>query len=123
MAYSVDLRRRALELLSDNHSVEEVSSLLNIGTASLWRWKRRDRQGQLEAHYPKSRSPYKVDEARLRAFVADHPDAYQHEIGDALGVSRSGIQVALQRLQITRKKRPRTTENAMKRAGRNMNKT
>ena len=106
MAYSLDLRQRALALLSQNHKIEDVSELLNIGTATLWRWKAREKQGNLAAAYPTTRTFYKIDEVKLRKYIDDNPEAYQHEIADVLGVSRSAVQYALQRLQITRKKDP-----------------
>lgn len=111
MAYSLDLRRRALTLLSQDYKIEEVSNLLNIGTATLWRWKAREKQGNLEASYPKTRDFYKIDEAKLRQFISDNPDAYQHEIAEALGVTRTGVQYALARLGITRKKRHHNTKS------------
>ena len=40
MAYALDLRLKALELLDTGHNVEDPSGLLSIGTATLWRWLR-----------------------------------------------------------------------------------
>ncbi len=106
MAYSLDFRQRAMALLADGYSIEDVSSLLNVGTATLWRWNARAKSGQLGTQYPKTRGFYKVDEGKLRAYVERNPDAYQYEIARDLGLSRSAVQCVLHRLHITRKKDP-----------------
>ena len=116
MAYSMDLRLKALGLLDGGRSVEDVSKLLDIGTATLWRWLRRRRKGRLETAYTWKRTPYKLDEAAMLAYMEAHPDAYQYEIAAAMGVGKSTIQWALKRLGITRKKRRRNTGSAMKRS-------
>ena len=40
----MDLRLRTVKLLEKGHTVLEVSALLDLGTATLWRWKKRARQ-------------------------------------------------------------------------------
>ena len=115
MAYSMDLRLRALGLLDAGRSVEEVSKLLAIGTATLWRWLRRRRAGQLETRYFWKRTPYRLDEVAMLAYMEENPDAYQQEIATAMGVGKSTIQWSFKRLGITRKKRRRNTESATKR--------
>jgi hypothetical protein len=47
----------------------------------------------------------KLDPEKLKAYVAEHPDAYLQEIGDAFGCSDTAVMKALKRLGITRKKR------------------
>jgi len=113
MAYSLDLRTTALQLLDQKRPATQVAQLLSVGTATLYRWKKRQDQGQLQACYPKSRKPYKVDETALCAYLEEHRDAYQHEVAEQLGVSKSAIQWAMKRLGITRKKRHLTTTSAI----------
>ncbi len=67
MAYSMDLRLKALGLLDAGQRIDEVSALLDIGTATLGRWKRRRREGRLETGYKWKRTPYKLDEAAMLA--------------------------------------------------------
>jgi len=113
MAHSMDLRLRAVGFLEKGLTVAQISELLDIGTATLWRWKARAKQGRLAPVYP-PRSAYKLDEQAMLAYLSEHPDAYQHEIADAMGVSRTTIQWAFKRLGITRKKRRRNTVSVMK---------
>ena len=149
MAHSMDLRLRAVGLLEKGFTVAQISELLDIGTASLWRWKARAKQGRLAPIYP-PRPAYKLDEQAMCAYLSEHPDAYQHEIAKAMiakamiaktmiaktmiaktmiaktmiakamGVSRTAIQWAFKRLGITRKKRRRVTVSVMKSGAENM---
>ena len=104
MAYCMDLRFKALGLLDKGRSVEDVSGLLSIGTATLWRWLRRVREGRLVTAYEWKRTPYKLNEAAMLAYMETYPDAYQYEIAKAMGVGKSTIQWSFKRLGITRKK-------------------
>lgn len=111
MAYSEDMRKRALELIASGKSVAEISRLLNVSVSSLIRWQHRQKEGRLGAWYPKTRGSYKVDEEKLKAYVAEHPDAYLYEIAEAIGSKTTTVDYALRRLGITRKKRPRNIAN------------
>ena len=46
----------------------------------------------------------KIDPEKLRAYVEEHPDAYQRETAEEFDCSVTAIQKALKRLGITRKK-------------------
>ena len=52
-----------------------------------------------------------IDPEMLKAYVAEHPDAYQSEMAEAFGCSESGIRDALRRYKITRKKRQLVTRS------------
>lgn len=76
--YPVAYRERALALLDDGRSLDEVADLLNVGTATLKRWRRRRREtGDVtplcSPGRPTRISPYQ--HAALRAQVRAHPDA------------------------------------------------
>ncbi len=57
-----------------------------------------------------------VDDEKLKAYVAQNPDAYQAEIAEAIGAKENTVCRALKRLKISRKKRPRSTEKGMKKS-------
>ena len=57
--------------------------------------------GKNELH----RSFRKIDPEKLKAYVEEHPDAYQWELAEVFGCSESGIRDALRHHKITRKKR------------------
>jgi len=50
------------------------------------------------------RSFKKIAPLKLKAYVAQHPDAYQKEIAKEFGCAPSAVQKALKRWKITRKK-------------------
>lgn len=104
MSYDVKFRQRALEYWAAGHTKAETAAVFQVGTATLQAWKSQlNESGTLE---PKKRRETwrKIDPEKLRAYVAEHPDAYQHEIATEFGVRLFAIQKALKRLNITRKK-------------------
>ena len=58
---------------------------------------------------PLHRSFRKINPEKLKAYVAEHPDAYQSEMAETFGCSESGIHYVLEQHKITRKKRQRGT--------------
>ncbi len=116
MAYSLDMRQRALELLKEGKSKTEISKMLDVSRTSLLRWSKRALRGELAAIYPKERGGFRVDDEKLKAYVAKNPDAYQAEIADAIGAKENTVCRALKRLKISRKKRLRSIGNGMKKS-------
>ena len=116
----MDYRERALELLESGKNHKSVSKLLKVGVTTLRAWQKRKASGRLAAEYPKVRGGYKVDDEKLKAYVAQHPDAYQSEIAQAIGSKATSVCEALKRLGITRKKRLRNTENGTKQSAQPM---
>ena len=104
MSYDVKYRQRALSYLSEGNSFRKTAEVFKVSTSTLQAWKSQlNETGTLT---PKKReTPWrKIDPEKLRKYVEEHPDAYQHEMATAFGVRRYAIQQALKRLQITRKK-------------------
>ena len=121
MAYSLDMRKRALELLGENNTKETVSKMLGVSRTTLLRWEQRSAKGELSPSYPKKRGGFRVDDQKLKEYVANNPDAYQAEIADAIGAKENTVCRALQRLKITRKKRHRSIGNEIKKNERLIN--
>lgn len=112
MAYSMDLRKRAMELLEAGKSQTEISELLGINRKTLYEWKQRD--GELGTWYPSRRGAYHIDEAAIKAHLEKEPDAYLSELATVAGGTAQGVRHALKRMGITRKKRQLSTSNEMK---------
>ena len=104
MAYSLDMRKRALELVKEGKTKTEVARILGIGRSSMRRWEKRESKGELAAVYPKVRGGFRVDDEKLKAYVKENPDAYQSEIAEAIGAKENTVCKALKRLKISRKK-------------------
>ncbi len=114
MAYSLDYRERAMELLEEGKSSQEVSETLGIDRKTLYIWRKRLEEGHLGTNYPSKRGAYRIDEAALKTYLEDHPDAYLSELAEVAGGTVQGISHALKRLGISRKKRQHSTLSVTK---------
>jgi transposase len=97
MSYSIDYRRRALELLAEGQKKSHISELFGIARSTLDRWL------NCSSLHPKKagpKGPRKLSEEALQAHVEAYPDAYQYERAEALGVSRHVVLYGLKRLGI-----------------------
>lgn len=121
-AYSLDLREKVISFVKQGHSKREASKVFNIGEDTIYRWLRRLKAG--ESLTAKKRTHYatKVPMEVLKSYVEEHPDHTLKEIGDALGLHNSKVCKHLQKLNITRKKRPHFMRNAVKKNERSLNK-
>ena len=104
MSHSKDLRKRAVKYVEQGGSIKDACQLFEISRSSFQRW--RDIKDQTGSLAPKSRikSPYKIDNEQLKAYINEHPDAYLNEIASHFNVTSPCISIALKRLKITRKK-------------------
>ena len=104
MSYSKDYRERTIEYRKARHSLEATHQVFKVSRSTIQKWEKHLKEtedlGKKELH----RSFRKIDPEKLKAYVAEHPDAYQSEIAEVFGCSESGIQDALRRHEITRKK-------------------
>jgi len=105
MAYSVDLRKRVLEYIREGNSHTKASKVFKVGTTAIKDWKKLLKEtGGLE-NRPLEREAriYKSD--KLKAYVEQNPQAFLHEIAKHFGGSAQGAADALNRENITLKKR------------------
>ena len=101
MTYSVDLRKKVLEIKTEKKlSYEETAKYFKIGKTTLVRWKNR-----LEPKKTREKGATKIDMEKLKKDVELYPDAYQYERAERFGVSQRGIALALKRLGISYKKK------------------
>ena len=111
MAYSEDLRKKAVEYVEKGHSQRKTADTFGISRYALQQWlKLKEETGSLSKK-PQERKPKKLHPELLKAYLQDHPDAYLQEIGDAFGCSDTAVMKAFKRLGITRKKRQSGTAN------------
>lgn len=73
MAYSVDLRERAVSMIEKGKSKVEVAELLEIGIATLYRWLRKKAAG--ESLRPSKNGSFirKIDPKILEEYVKKNP--------------------------------------------------
>lgn len=104
-AYSVDLRERVIAFLLKGGAPSAACDIFQIGEATLYRWLRQHRHlGHVTPKVRGKTTPRKLGDAKLRAYVAAHPDATLAEMGAHFAVSAVAVWKACQRLTITRKK-------------------
>jgi len=114
--YSNDLRDKVLAYKDDHHTQQETCDVFGIARSTLNEWlglRRKEGSAHLKPR-PKRRRTRKIDEQALKAYIAEHPDAYLREIGGHFGVSARAIGYACERYGITRKKRRRAIGSEMK---------
>ena len=114
MSYTKKYRERTKEYRQAGHTLEETHQSFKVSRSTIQKWEKQLKEtgdlGKKELH----RSFRKIDPEKLKAYVAEHPDAYQSEMAEAFGCSESGIRNALELYHITRKKRQPATRNRMR---------
>ena len=105
MSYSKKYRERTIEYRQEGHTLEETHQTFKVCRSTIQKWEKQWKEtGDLEKK-ELHRGFRKIDPEKLKAYVAEHPDAYQSEMAQAFGCSESGIRDALRQYKITRKKR------------------
>ena len=100
MTYSVHFRKKVLSVREkEGLSFTSISKKCNIGRNTIFSWTKK-----LHPQKHRDKKAIKIDPDKLRQDVIEYCDAYQYERAERLGVSRSGIQRALKKLNITYKK-------------------
>jgi len=111
MSYSKRYRERTIEYRQAGHTLEETHRTFKVARSTIQEWEKQLKEtGDLEKK-ELHRSFRKIDPEKLKAYVAEHPDAYQSEMAEAFGCSESGIRDALRRNKLTRKKRRLATKS------------
>ena len=105
MAYSEDLRKKAIDYLSEGNTLESAHRVFKIGLTTIKRWKKQYKETGSLAKKELHRSYKKLNPVKLSAYIEKHPDAYLREIGEAFGCTESAVRYALCKLKITRKKK------------------
>ena len=108
MTYSLDFRKKVLAVKAqENLSFEAVALRFGIRSKNtVFRWTK-----QLEPCQTRNKPATKIDMDALARDVELHPDAYQYERAQRLGVSESCVQAALRRLKISRKKNTKASQS------------
>ncbi len=119
MAYSHDLRTKALAYIEQGKSKVETSRIFGVTIQTLIAWCKRKRQGKLAPNTTRNRKPQKLEAEKLKAYIAKHPDSYLREIAEEFNATISAVFYACRRLKITLKKRHPSIRNEMRSEERN----
>jgi len=111
MTYSVDFREKVLSVKArEKLSFSAVAERFDVGIASVVRWSKK-----LCPQRHRNKLPTKISDDSLLQDVAQYPGGYHHERAQRLGCSKSGIGVALKRLNITYKKNANPSQSKTRR--------
>lgn len=120
MSYDKKFRERALSLIETGETQEKVRKMLGLGSNTLTEWKKLKKEtGSLE-NRTLERTHRKIDPEKLAADVKEYPDDFNRERAIRFGCSESGIEKALKKQKITRKKRVKDTKNAARKRERHI---
>ena len=113
-AYSLDLRKKVVEFISQGNKKRKAAKVFNIGKNTIHRWLRSLAKG--EDLVPKKRTYFetKVSSEILIEYVNKHPDHTLKEIGAAVGLHYSRVQKRLKKLKIILKKKRHFIKNVTK---------
>ncbi len=104
MAYSVDIRKAAIEYWQAGHSKEEMYEAFRIYPSRVYEWLRhREKTGTLKPAYPERRRR-KIDLEKLRQAVERKPDAYLYELAAQFDCTEQAVFYALKKIDMTLKK-------------------
>jgi len=118
MAYSEDLRKKVIGHLEEGNTQESAKAVFKIGLTTIKRWQKQYKDTGSLAKKELHRSFKKLDPEKLSVYVKEHPDAYLREIAEVFGCTDDAVRLALIKLKITRKKRPRCTKNVTSKSDR-----
>jgi len=86
------------------HSIRKTAEIFGVSVSAIQDWEKIQQEtGKLDKK-PLERKWRKIDPEKLRAYIAEHPDAFLEEIAEAFECSGEAIRLALKKLKITRKK-------------------
>ena len=101
MTYPTWYRKKVLDYRTTHHlSIRQTAAHFKISPNSVLLWSK-----NLVPLAKKNRPPSKISNQALREDVDKYPDDFQYERADRFGVTKSAIQLAMKRLNLTRKKK------------------
>ena len=110
MAYSEDLRKRAIEYKLEGHSDKEIQKTFKVHPSTVNRWcNLLKRTNSLAPEYKKTRKR-KIDMQELERAIERKPDMTLPELAKMFDCTKQAIATALKRAKITRKKRHSHTQ-------------
>jgi transposase len=111
MTYSIDFRKKVLAIKEkEKMSFELVSKRFGVGKNTVFVWTKK-----ILPLRTRNKVSTKIPIDKLKEDVVQYSDAYQYERAERLGVSKSGIQKALKKLNITYKKSFKPSEGKRRR--------
>ena len=119
MAYSIDFIRRAVAYKQEGHTFAQLREAFDIPSATYYDWEFKLNNGYFDIIIKRERSR-KIDKEALKQAVAEKPDAFLKEYAEQFNCTPTAVYYALEKLNITRKKRLLHILRNPKRSGRSL---
>ena len=104
-AYSQDLRIKVINYINEGNSKFEACKIFKIGRYNIYRWIRQQKLTGNLKQKEVTRQARKVHYQKLQEIIEKYPDKTLKELGKIFNMSASGIGYALEKLNITFKKK------------------
>jgi len=114
MAYSLDYRKRAIELYKERKNKTEVSQILNISLNTLRSWLILSKNKNLRARKPGPTKPRKLVISELLKYVKANNTDTLEEIASEFNCSKSNIEYHLKANNYSFKKKKQNIWSVMK---------
>jgi transposase len=105
MAYSTDFIKRAVAYKDEGHSFKQLREAFGIPAETYYDWKAKIEQGFTFGEKSKGERNRKIDKEALKQAVYDNPDAFLWEYAEQFDCTPTAVFYALEKLNITIKKR------------------
>jgi transposase len=103
--YSIDFIRRAVDYKNEGHTFKELRETFKIPPETYYQWKEKLENGYSGIKVFRERKR-KIDKIELKKAAEEKPDAYLYELAEMFDCTVQAVFYALEKLNITRKKRP-----------------
>jgi len=104
MSNDIKYRLRAIEYWNEGNTKKKSAEVFKVSTSTLQEWKSMLKESGTLAPKKRKETWRKIEPAKLKKYIEEHPDAYLREIAGEFGGSNHAVEKALARLKITRKK-------------------
>ena len=120
MAYSIDFIKRAVAYKQEGHTLKQLQEAFGIPAETYYDWKEKLENGFVFGEKAKCERRRKIDKAALEQAVKENPDAFLWELAKQFNCTPTAVFYALEKLDITRKKRLLPIMKKMKKKGQNL---
>jgi len=104
MAYSIDFIKKAVEYRQEGHTFAQLREAFDIPSATYYDWEVKLNNGHFDIIVKRERHR-KIDKEALIKAVEENPDAFLKEYAKQFNCTPTAVYYALEKLNITRKKR------------------
>jgi len=119
MAYSIDFIKRAITYKQNGHTFAQLHKAFDIPSATYYDWEAKLNNGYFDIIVKRERHR-KIDKEALIKAAHEKPDAFLKEYAEQFNCTSTAVFYALEKLNMTRKKRPSHILKSQKKSARSL---